>query len=164
MWRDFPQKLCDVLQCDGVVYDRTAYGQSSRWPSDPGVKYMEIEADEVLPRLIAALAIDDCVLVGHSDGGTIALSYAANDPAPLRAVVTLTAHASAEPMGIAAIARISEAYATTDLRQKLARYHGDNVDRAFRLWSDAWRAPGFEPMDANARLPKVEVPVQAIQG
>src|SRR4029079_2457933 len=53
MWRDFPQKLCDVLQCDGVVYDRTAYGQSSPWPSDPGVKYMEIEADVVLPKLLS---------------------------------------------------------------------------------------------------------------
>ena len=164
MWRDFPQKLCDILQCDGVVYDRTGYGKSSPWPADPGLAYMEIEADVVLPRLLAALAIDDCVLVGHSDGGTIALNYAAHSPAPLRAVVTLAAHASAEPVGIDAIARTRETYATTELRQKLARYHGGNVDRAFRLWSDAWLAPGFEPMDANARLPKVEVPVQAIQG
>ena len=164
MWRDFPQKLCDVLQCDGVVYDRTAYGQSSPWPSDPGVKYMEIEADEVLPKLLAALAIEDCVLVGHSDGGTIALNYAATDPAPLRAVVTLAAHAINESVCLEAIVRVRQAWATTDLREKLARYHGDNVDRAFHLWSDAWVAPGFEPMDANARLPKVEVPVQAIQG
>src|SRR5690348_7652342 len=131
MWRDFPQKLCDVLQCDGVVYDRTAYGQSSPWPSDPGVKYMEIEADEVLPKLLAALAIEDCVLVGHSDGGTIALNYAATDPAPLRAVVTLAAHAINEPVGLAAIRRAREAFESGDLRQRLARYHGDNVDRAF---------------------------------
>jgi len=164
MWRDFPQKLCDVLQCDGVVYDRTAYGQSSPWPSDPGVKYMEIEADEVLPKLLAALAIEDCVLVGHSDGGTIALNYAATDPAPLRAVVTLAAHAINESVCLEAIVRVRQAWATTDLREKLARYHGDNVDRAFRLWSDAWVAPGFEPMDADGRLPGVVVPVQAIQG
>ena len=164
MWRDFPQKLCDVLQCNGVVYDRTAYGKSSPWPTDPGLAYMEIEADVVLPRLLAALAIDDCVLVGHSDGGTIALNYAANDPEPLRAVVTLAAHAINEPVCVAAIHRAREAYATGDLRQRLAKYHGDNVDRAFHLWSDAWVAPGFEPMDANGRLPRIEVPVQAIQG
>ena len=164
MWRDFPQNLCDVLQCTGVVYDRTGYGQSSPWPRDPGTRYMEIEADDVLPRLLAALAIEDCVLVGHSDGGTIALNYAASEPAPLRAVVTLAAHARAEPSGLAAIRRTCASYATSDLRQKLARYHGGNVDRAFRLWSDAWLAPGFEPMDANGRLPKIEVPVQAIQG
>jgi pimeloyl-ACP methyl ester carboxylesterase len=125
---------------------------------------MEIEADAVLPRLLAALAIDDCVLVGHSDGGTIALNCAANDPAPLRAVVTLAAHAINEPVCIAAIHRAREAYANGDLRQRLAKYHGDNVDRAFRLWSDAWVAQGFEPMDANGRLPRIEVPVQAIQG
>jgi pimeloyl-ACP methyl ester carboxylesterase len=164
MWRDFPQKLCDVLQCRGVVYDRTAYGRSSPWPTDPGLRYMEIEADEVLPKLLAALAIDDCVLVGHSDGGTIALDYAATDPEPLRAVVTLAAHAINEPICIAAIHRAREAYERGDLRQRLAKYHGDNVDRAFHLWANAWVAPGFEPMDADARLPKVEVPVQAIQG
>ena len=93
MWRDFPQKLCDATLCAGVVYDRTAYGRSSPWPSDPGVRYMEIEADQVLPKLLTALGIADCVLVGHSDGGTIALNYAARDPDPLRAVVTLAAHA-----------------------------------------------------------------------
>ena len=147
-----------------MVYDRTGYGKSSPWPSDPGVRYMQLEADVVLPRLLAALKIEDCVLVGHSDGGTIALNYAATDPAPLRAVVTLAAHAINESVCLEAIVRVRQAWATTDLREKLARYHGDNVDRAFHLWSDAWVAPGFEPMDANGRLPRIEVPVQAIQG
>lgn len=164
MWRDFPQRLCDATRCTGIVYDRTGYGKSSAWPSDPGLRYMEIEADDVLPRLLAALKIEDCVLVGHSDGGTIALNYAATDPEPLRAVVTLAAHAINEPVCIEAIARARAAFADGDLRQKLAKYHGENVDGAFRLWSDAWVAPGFEPMDANGRLPGVAVPVQAIQG
>ena len=164
MWRDFPQKLCDATRCRGIVYDRTSYGRSSPWPSDPGVRYMEIEADDILPRLLAALAVDDCVLVGHSDGGTIALNYAARDPEPLRAVVTLAAHAINEPVCVAAIQKAREAFAAGDLRQRLSRYHGDNVDRAFHLWSDAWVAPGFEPMDANGRLPGVLVPLQAIQG
>ena len=163
MWRDFPQRLCDALSCNGLVYDRTGYGRSSPWPRDPGLRYMELEADEVLPRLLAAAGIDDCVLVGHSDGGTIALNYAAADPEPLRAVVTLAAHAINEPVCVQAITRAREVYATTDLRQKLARYH-DDVDATFHLWADAWVAPGFEPMDANRRLPTVTVPVQAIQG
>jgi len=162
MWRDFPQRLCDATGCGGVVYDRTGYGRSSPWPSDPGLGYMEIEADLVLPRLLSALAIEDCVLVGHSDGGTIALDYASTDPEPLRAVVTLAAHAVNEPVCTAAITRAHEAYAA-DLRHKLARYH-DDVDRTFHLWADAWLAPGFEPMDADGRLPGVVVPVQAIQG
>ncbi len=164
MWRDFPQKLCDATRCRGIVYDRTSYGRSSPWPSDPGVRYMEIEADEILPRLLQALAIEDCVLVGHSDGGTIALNYAARDPEPLRAVVTLAAHAINEPVCITAIQQAREAFVAGDLRQRLSKYHGDNVDRAFHLWSDAWVAPGFEPMDANGRLPGVLVPLQAIQG
>ncbi len=164
MWRDFPQKLCDATMCHGLVYDRTAYGQSSPWPADPGTRYMEIEADDVLPKLLATLGIEDCVLVGHSDGGTIALNYAASDPEILRAVVTIAAHALNEPVCVEAIARARDAYDNGELRQRLLKYHGDNTDRAFHLWSDAWLSPGFEPMDANARLPGVQVPVQAIQG
>ena len=164
MWRDFPQKLCNATRCPGVIYDRTGYGRSSPWPADPGVRYMEIEADDVLPRLLQALDVTDCVLVGHSDGGTIALTYAASDPEPLRAVVTLAAHAINETVCVDSIRRARETFAAGDLRQRLARYHGDNVDGCFRLWSEAWLAPGFEPMDANGRLPGVVVPVQAIQG
>ena len=163
MWRDFPQLLCDATGCAGVIYDRTGYGRSSSWPTDPGLNYMEVEADLVLPKFLATLGIEDCVLVGHSDGGTIALNYAAADPEPLRAVVTLAAHAVNEPVCVQAITRARDAYATGDLRQKLARYH-DDVDRTFHLWSDAWVAAGFEPMDADGRLPGVIVPVQAIQG
>jgi pimeloyl-ACP methyl ester carboxylesterase len=81
----------------------------------------------------------------------------------LRAVVTLAAHAINEAVCVQAIARASEAFATTGLRQRLARFHHD-VDATFRLWADAWLAPGFEPMDAEGRLPGVKVPVQAIQG
>ncbi|MCA0304124.1 MAG: alpha/beta hydrolase [Proteobacteria bacterium] len=164
MWRDFPQKLCDATRCTGLVYDRTGYGRSSAWSSPPGVRYMEIEADEVLPRLLSAAGIEDCVLVGHSDGGTIALNYASRDPEPLRAVVTLAAHVINEPVCVSSIAAARAAFDGGDLRQRLAKYHGDNTEGAFRLWSEAWLAPGFEPMDGNARLPGVAVPVQAIQG
>jgi len=164
MWRDFPQRLCDATRCAGIVYDRTGYGGSSPWPVDPGLRYMEIEADDILPRLLAKLDIEDCVLVGHSDGGTIALNYAAADPAPLRAVVTIAAHAVLEPVCVAAIRRARKAFASGDLRGRLERYHGDNTDGAFHLWSDAWVAPGFQPMDAEGRLPRIVVPVQAIQG
>ena len=144
MWRDFPQQLCDATFCNGIVYDRTSYGRSSAWPSDPGLRYMEIEADDVLPRLLTRLGVEDCVLVGHSDGGTIALNYAAADPAPLRAVVTLAAHAINEPVCVDAIRRARQAFATGDLRERLRKYHGDNVDGAFHLWSGAWVTPGFE--------------------
>jgi pimeloyl-ACP methyl ester carboxylesterase len=164
MWRDFPQKLCDATMCEGLIYDRTAYGKSSPWPNDPGVHYMEIEADEILPKLLAVAGIDDCVLIGHSDGGTIALNYAANDPEPLRAVATLAAHAINEPICLEGVAQAQAAFAKGKLRQRLLKYQGENVDRAFHLWADAWASPGFEPMEADRRLPGVQVPVQAIQG
>ena len=164
MWRDFPQKLCDATRCNGLVYDRTGYGRSSPWPAAPGVRYMEIEADDVLPRLLAATGIEDCVLVGHSDGGTIALNYAGRDPEPLRAVVTLAAHVVNEPVCVSSIEAARAAFDGGDLRARLARYHGGNTEGAFRLWSEAWLAPGFEPMDGDGRLPGVAVPVQAIQG
>jgi pimeloyl-ACP methyl ester carboxylesterase len=164
MWRDFPARLCAHAGFRGLIYDRTGYGKSSPWPADPGVRYMEIEADEVLPRLLAVAGIDHCILVGHSDGGTIALNYAALDPPALQGVVTIAAHAVNEPVNVASIVKVREAFASGDLRARLARYHGDNVDGAFRLWSEAWLTPGFEPMDADKRLPGVEVPLQAIQG
>lgn len=164
MWRDFPDRLCAHAGFAGLVYDRTGYGKSSAWSSDPGVRYMEIEADEVLPRLLAATGIDDCILVGHSDGGTIALNYAAHDPPPLRALVTIAAHAVLEQVCVEGIAKARDAYREGGLRARLAAYHGANVDGAFDLWCNAWLAPGFQPMDADARLPKVEVPVQALQG
>ena len=101
----FSSALCNATRCNGIVYDRTGYGGSSPWPSIPGVRYMEIEADEVLPRLFEVLGVEDCVLVGHSDGGTIALNYAASDPEPLRAVVTLAAHAINESVCVDSIAK-----------------------------------------------------------
>jgi pimeloyl-ACP methyl ester carboxylesterase len=79
-------------------------------------------------------------------------------------VVTLAAHVVTESVCVEAIVRARAAWRTGELRERLAKYHGDNTDRAFHLWSDAWVAPGFQPMDADGRLPRVEVPVQAIQG
>lgn len=164
MWRDFPARLCAHAGFPGLVYDRTGYGRSSPWKSDPGRRYMEIEADEVLPGLLRQLDVGDYILVGHSDGGTIALNHAAADPPALVAVVTLAAHAVNEPVCTASIAAARLAFESGDLRARLARYHGENVDGAFRLWAGAWLAPDFQPMDADARLPRIEVPVQAIQG
>jgi len=163
MWRDFPAQLCAATGCRGLIYDRTGYGRSSRWHEAPGRHYMDIEADLVLPALLQAAAIEDVVLVGHSDGGTIALSYAGGDPPPLRGVVTLAAHASTEEQCRIGIRKARQAFETGDLRASLARYH-DDVDATFNLWCEAWLTPGFQPMDADRRLPGVLVPVQAMQG
>ena len=165
MWRDFPQRLCDATRCRGIVYDRTGYGGSSRWPADPGVRYMEIEADDVLPRLLAKLGVEDCVLVGHSDGGTIALNYAASRSraAARRRDAGRARHQRAD-------LRQSHPARPRSLRRRAIcvsacrNITATMSTAAFHLWSDAWVAPGFEPMDADGRLPGIVVPVQAIQG
>ena len=164
MWRDFPLSLCQRTGFRGLVYDRTAYGKSSPWPADPGIAYMHQEAQIVLPQLLAALKIEDCILIGHSDGGSIALIYGGANPENLHAIVTMAAHVFSEPVTIASIAQARAAYRQGDLRARLAKFHGENVDRAFHLWNDAWLAPDFAGWNIEEFLPGIEVPVLAIQG
>jgi pimeloyl-ACP methyl ester carboxylesterase len=164
LWRSFPEALCRRTGLRGFVFDRTGYGRSSGWPAPPGGRYMDIEADLVLPQVLDAAGIEACLLVGHSNGGTIALNFASAQPPLLRGIVTIGAHAITEPRTLSSIRQAREAFLTTDLRERLAGYHGENVDGAFWLWVDAWLTPGFQPMDAPGRLPRVRVPVLGIQG
>jgi pimeloyl-ACP methyl ester carboxylesterase len=164
LWRSFPEALCTRTGLRGFAYDRTAYGQSSGWPAAPGTRYMDIEAITVLPQVLDLAGIHSCLLIGHGDGGTIALRFAATQPPLLRGVVTMGAHVISEPRTVTSIRFARDAFRTSDLRARLAAYHGDNVDGAFWLWNDAWLAPGFQPLDAEARLPRVRVPVLALQG
>jgi pimeloyl-ACP methyl ester carboxylesterase len=163
MWRDFPARLCAATGFAGFAYDRTGYGQSSPWPTPPGTAYMHSEAEEVLPRVLEAAGIGEHILIGHSDGGSIALISAGHDPETLQAVVTLAAHVIAEDEGIASIRKARVAYDSGELRARLAKYHRD-VDGAFDLWADAWLDPAFTGWSIEDRLPGVQVPVQAIQG
>jgi pimeloyl-ACP methyl ester carboxylesterase len=164
LWRSFPEALSTRTGLRGFVFDRTGYGGSSAWPFPPGTRYLDIEANQVLPQVLDAAGIQACLVIGHGDGGTIALVFAAAQPPLLRAVVSIGAHAIIEPRTISSIEQARQAFLTTDLRDRLARYHRENVDGAFWLWADAWLAPGFQPMDAPARLPRVRVPVLALQG
>jgi pimeloyl-ACP methyl ester carboxylesterase len=164
MWRDFPLSLCRSTGFQGLVYDRTAYGGSSPWPSEPGIQYMHIEAQQVLPQVLEAAGIEDCILIGHSDGGSIALIYAGGAPEPLHAVVTMAAHVYAEPVSIESIAKAKEAFDRGDLANRLHKYHGDNTERAFRLWSEGWLAADFAAWNIEEFLPGISVPLLAIQG
>lgn len=164
MWRDFPTELCVATGFRGLVYDRTGYGGSSRWPSDPGIGYMHIEAQQILPLVLEEAGIDDCILIGHSDGGSIALIYAGGDPEPLHAVVTMAAHVFAEPISIESIRKAREAFDQGDLARRLQRYHGANTEHAFRLWNDAWLASEFTDWNIEEFLPGITVPLLAIQG
>ncbi len=163
MWRDFPGRLAHATGCDALVYSRYGYGDSDPLTAPREVRYMHDEALVTLPELLDKLAIARPILVGHSDGGSIALIHAGAQTRPVVAVVTLAAHVLVEDISVASIAAAKTAYETTDLRAKLARYHAD-VDRAFWGWNRIWLHPDFRAWNIEDYLPRITCPVLAIQG
>lgn len=169
MWRDFPQQLCDAVGARGLVYSRPGYGRSTpraaqeHWAPD----FMHRQAREVLPALLQALGVDPqrhaTWLFGHSDGGSIALLYAAAFPSALRGAVVLAPHILVEEVSVRSIRQAREAYLHTDLRQRLARYH-DDVDSAFWGWNDVWLAPGFRDWSIAQEIAAIRCPLLAMQG
>ena len=165
LWRDFPQALAARTGCGVFVYSRAGYGGSSPCALPRPLSYMQDEAQETLPPLLAQLEAGSLVLLGHSDGGSIAAVNAGACPDPrLRGLIMMAPHFFTEPMGLAAIAETDRLYAEGDLRRRLARYHGENVDCAFRGWADSWLAPGFLEWNLRPFLPGVAVPTLVIQG
>jgi pimeloyl-ACP methyl ester carboxylesterase len=163
MWRDFPGRLAHAAGCNALVYSRYGYGQSDPLSGDRDVRYMHDEALIALPELLDQLAIRRPILVGHSDGGSIALIQAGAGNQPVEGVVTLAAHVLVEDISITSIAAAKVAYETTDLRRKLARYHAD-VDSAFWGWNRIWLHPDFRAWNIEEYLPGIACPVLAIQG
>lgn len=163
MWRDFPGRVAHATNCNAVVYSRYGYGRSDPLaaPRLPG--YMHDEAQVALPKLLDRLSIDFPILVGHSDGGSIALIHAGSGVRPVAGVVTLAAHVLVEDISIASIAAAKVAYETTDLRTRLARHHAD-VDSAFLGWNRIWLDPAFRTWNIEEFLPRIACPVLAIQG
>ncbi len=169
MWKDWPQRLCDAAGCDGLVYSRPGYGRSTpraadeRWRPD----FMHRQAHEVLPALLAALQVgargQPLWLLGHSDGGSIALLYAARHGAGLAGVIVMAPHIVVEPVTLASIEQARVAYRDTDLRARLARYH-DDPDSAFRGWNDIWLDPEFAAWDIRDEIAGIGCPLLAIQG
>ncbi len=163
-WRDYPDQLAAATGCGAVVYSRAGYGGSDPVDLPRPLSYMHDEGREVLPRLLEALDISDAVLVGHSDGASIAIVYAgATSGARLHALVLEAAHVFLEQHGLATIVAAVSRYEAGDLREKLARYHGANVDVAFWGWHDAWTDPGFETWNLEEFLPAIAVPTLVIQ-
>ncbi len=142
---------------------RYGYGRSDPLAAPRTVRYMHDEALTALPEFLDTLAIDRPILVGHSDGGSIALILAGAGLRPLSAVVTLAAHVFVEDLTVASIAAAKTAFETTDLRAKLARHHAD-VDSAFLGWNRIWLAPEFRDWNIEEYLPAIRCPVLAIQG
>ena len=162
-WRDFPGRLAHATGCSALVYSRFGYGNSDPLTAPREVRYMHDEALIALPELLDQLDIERPILIGHSDGGSIALIHAGAGIRPLAAVVTLAAHVLVEDISIASIAAAKIAYETTDLRVKLARYHAD-VESAFLGWNRIWLHPEFRGWTIEDYLPRIACPVLAIQG
>jgi len=163
MWRDFPARVARATRCDAIVYSRHGYGNSDPLTEPRAVRYMHDEALIALPQLLDHLSIERPILVGHSDGGSIALIHAGAGARPVSAVVTLAAHVLVEGISVASITAAKAAYETTDLRARLARYHRD-VDSAFWGWNRIWLAPEFRDWNIEEYLPRIRCPVLAIQG
>ena len=165
LWRDFPDRLAQTTGCPVLAYSRAGYGASSAVTLPRPLTYMHDEAADVLPHVVASLAGRDHVLVGHSDGASIAAIYAGSTPlAGLRALVLLAPHVVVEDISIEGIEAARKAWDTTNLRQRLQRHHGTNVDTAFLGWNDSWLHPDFRKWDITAFLPLITVPVLAVQG
>lgn len=164
LWRDFPTRLCERLGLPGLVYDRWGHGQSEPLDRPRSLRYLHEEAESSLPEVLAAAGVDRPVLIGHSDGGTIALLYAARFPERPPAVVTEAAHVFVEDITVAGIQAAGRAYAETDLATRLARYHGDRTESLFRAWHDRWLSPDFRAWNIEAEIATVACPVLVLQG
>ena len=166
LWRSFPVDVCAAYgNPTALVYSRAGYGRSPVVREPRAVDYMHREALDVLPALLAEHAIDRPVLVGHSDGASIALIHAGAGHA-VGGVVVIAPHVFVEDVSIAGIDAARRAYCDDDggdLRDRLARHH-DDVDATFRGWNDVWLSPAFRSWNIESYLPGITAPVLAIQG
>ncbi len=164
MWGDFPMRLAGATGLGVFAYSRSGYGGSSPSPLPRRVTFMHEEAGEVLPRVLDAVGLRRGILLGHSDGASIATIYAGSvEDHRIHGLVLLAPHFFTEEFGIAEIVRMREAYHTTDLRDKLARWHHD-PDNAFHSWSGPWLDPEFRKWDLAEELAYIRVPILIIQG
>jgi len=166
MWKTFPQRLAGPAGCDAFVFSRSGYGASDPHPLPWKLNFMHTQALHVLPKILAAAGIGTYILIGHSDGGSIALIHAGGrHPVPgLKAVVTEAAHVFCEPVTLASIRAARTAYVSGGLKEKLAVYHGNNTENAFWGWNRAWLHPKFVHWDIQKFLPRIQVPLLALQG
>ncbi len=165
MWRDFPEQLATATDCGALVYSRAGYGDSDAAELPRPVKFMHVEALEFLPAVLDAFEIREAIVVGHSDGGSVALIHAgATRDRRLRGLILEAPHVFVEQPGIDSISAIATSYRSGNLRDRLAKYHNRNVDETFWGWNDIWLAREFRSWNIEEYLAGIEVPVLLIQG
>jgi pimeloyl-ACP methyl ester carboxylesterase len=164
LWGEFPEKLQKATGCGVFIYSRAGYGQSSPVPLPRPLSYMHDEARETLPNLLDELGFHRGLLLGHSDGASIAAIYAGSrQDTRVGGLVLIAPHFFTEDPGIESIMQARMAYETGDLRQRLARWHKD-VDNAFKGWNGAWLDPDFRKWDITEFLAYIRVPILIVQG
>lgn len=165
MWRDFPAGLCGAVGMRGLVYSRPGYGRST--PRRAGEKwgpgFMHAQARDVLPAVLRTLGVERPWLFGHSDGGTIALLHAAAFPDALQGAIVLAPHILVEEVSVTSIRQARDAYLTTELPKRLARYH-DDPDSAFWGWNDVWLSEAFRDWSIEEEIAAIRCPLLAVQG
>jgi pimeloyl-ACP methyl ester carboxylesterase len=169
MWKDFPRALCQAANLRGLVFSRPGYGRSGPHPRalQFDVDYQHRQAHELIPAFLEAVGVDDAKdrpwLFGHSDGGSMALLYAARHPDSVAGLVLLAPHVFVEDLSVASIDLARQAYLDTDLRERLARHH-DDVDAVFWRWNRIWLDPRFRRWNIESALPHIKCPVLVVQG
>jgi len=164
MWHDFPAALAGATQHSVVSYDRWGYGRSPKRSTPWQKNYLHVEAQDVLPQVLEELGINNAVLVGHSDGGSIALLAAAACPQKITAIVTEAAHVFVESITLQGIRQTVRLFGQRQLERRLAGYHGDKAFVVFRTWADTWLSPSFRDWNIEDCLGRVQCPALIIQG
>lgn len=169
MWRDFPERVIAATGLGALVYSRAGYGDSDPIDLPRPVRFMHDEALISLPQVLKAAGVREAILLGHSDGGSIALIHAGSEGAThqevtLRGLILEAPHVFVEDVGLVSIRAIAEKYRNGQLRDRLQRYHGRNVDGTFWGWNQVWLDPAFRAWNIEEYLPQIRVPVLVIQG
>ena len=163
MWKDFPERVAEATGYGVLVYSRYGHGKSERLAEKRSADFMHYEAKVVLPELLRQFEVEWPILLGHSDGASIALIYAGARPEAVRGLVLEAPHVFVEDLGIRAITAIRELYESSDFPKKLARYH-DHVNETFRGWNDIWLDPDFRNWNIEEYLAAITCSTLVIQG
>jgi pimeloyl-ACP methyl ester carboxylesterase len=163
LWKDFPQRLASRTRCGIFVYSRYGHGNSDKLLEKRPVEFMHHEGEVVLPELLEKLNVTRPILLGHSDGGSIALIFAGKYPERPRALILEAPHVFVEDLSVASITQAKVTYLTTDFPGKLGRYH-QYVDATFWGWNDIWLDPQFRSWNIEEYLPAIRCPILCIQG
>jgi pimeloyl-ACP methyl ester carboxylesterase len=164
LWRDFPERLAKATGFGVFAFSRAGYGRSGAAALPRPLDYMTREAVEVLPQVLNAVGVEKAVLMGHSDGATIAAIHAGSvEDFRVRGIVLMAPHFFTEDMGLASIAQAKVAFEAGDLKARMAKYH-DDPESAFRGWNDAWLDPGFKDWNVADVIDYWRIPCLVIQG